>query len=835
MEPQQDSPLFSYATKTTDEVLREFNTSLQGITHSDAVERLQTYGRNEFDRNRRQTVTILIEQFSSPFIYLLIVAALLALLLGERIDALMIFIFLTVNTLLGFIQEYRSEQTLKLLKNYVRSFALSLRNGTEMNTPVEELVPGDVITLKTGDRIPADVRFIKTHNAVVDETVLTGESNPVEKSEKERSSVPASYYECASLGFAGTTMVSGVGQAVVIATGNRSSLGKLSSLTTQTKHVGVFEKDIKKLSSFILKLTLITLVAVIAANIILKQQTNTIELLIFSVALFVSVIPEALPVVMTFSLARGSLRLAKNKVVVKHLAAIESLGSIDILCTDKTGTITENVLTVDRTISAKKQDVLFWAAIAANEPPHKTHEPFDKAIYHELSHEKLTKIGALTRLSELPFDPHNRWNGVFVRFPNSLKSQTLILRGAPEAILPRCKLSKEEQHTYFTWVNVEGKRGNRILAVAMAKHPITHHSQPTTHLTLIGLISFTDPIKPTTIPAIIQAKKLGVLIKIITGDNKETAGSVAHQVGLIDNPSDVITGSEFEQLTLLKQHEAVQNFNVFARISPEQKFTIVRLLQEKNEVGFLGEGINDAPALKASNVSIVVASASDIARDAADIVLLQKNLKVIIDGIIEGRKTFANTVTYIKATLASNFGNFYAVSFATLLIPFLPMLPIQILLVNLLSDFPMIAIATDTVDLDEIRKPRSYNLKDITIIAMILGIVSSLFDFIFFGLFFRSGATILQTNWFIGSILTELVFLFSIRTRKLFFKATSPSWTILVLTTLAAEITVLLPFTNIGQSFFHFQPPTGNSLLLIFGLVGLYFATTEVVKRFYYK
>lgn len=355
------------------------------------------------------------------------------------------------------------------------------------------------------------------------------------------------------------------------------------------------------------------------------------------------------------------------------------------------------------------------------------------------------------------------------------------------------------------------------------------------NLTLVGLLSFVDPIKPSAKKAVEQAEKLGVKIKILTGDSQEVAGAVAYQIGLIKKTTDVITGEILDNLPDEEKTLAVEKNSVFARVSPDQKYNIIKLLQENNEVGFLGEGINDAPALKIANVGLVVDSASDIARESTDIILLKKSLEVIIDGIKEGRKVFANTIKYIKATLASNFGNFFAVATASLLIDYLPMLPLQILLLNLLSDFPMIAIATDNVDSQELQKPKSYNLKEIAFLATVLGIVSTVFDFIFFAMFYRIGPAVLQTNWFIGSILTELILLFSIRTKFIFFKAKPPSRILYWLSGLAILVTVILPFTGFGQTVFKFTRPQANQLWLIFGLVICYFIITEIVKHFYYR
>ena len=456
------------------------------------------------------------------------------------------------------------------------------------------------------------------------------------------------------------------------------------------------------------------------------------------------------------------------------------------------------------------------------------------------------------RLADLPFDPGLRRNAVLVQ---KAQHQELIVRGAPEEILKLCDpASLKKSFGLEKWLSERGQQGQRVLAVAKTRLnrqalPESLENFEVKNLEFLGAMAFIDPIKTSTFSAVKQAEGLGLKIKILTGDSAEVAGSVAQQIKLIATDQSVITGQQFNALSAVHQAEAVEKYDVFARVSPEDKYKIIQLLQEKYQVGYLGEGINDAPALKIAGVSLVVQSASDLARESADIVLLKKNIQVIVNGIKEGRQVFTNfsifssipsafftnTVKYIQATLASNFGNFYAVAIASLFVDFLPMLPVQILLLNLLSDFPMIAISADNIDKSELAQPKKYNVRDITLIATILGVVSSIFDFILFGIFFRFSPAVLQTNWFIASILTELAFLFSIRTKRLFFKAGRPAAGIIGLTGLAAIVTIVLPFTALGQNTFHFIRPSLSHLTLIFFVVAIYFATTESVKSLYYK
>lgn len=834
-----------YSVKKIDEIVRELETSPDsGIGHQEAARRQKKYGFNELAEKELRWTSVLLRQFKSYFIYLLVGAAVVAFALGGYIDGLMILLFVTINAVLGFYQEYHSEQTIKLLKKYVAPKSRVRRDGREIIIESREVVPGDILIVEAGDMLSADVRFFKDDNDLtIDESALTGESAPVSKSCEILPNPAKEIYQAKNIGFAGTVALSGRGEGIVFAAGANTQIGGIAHLAAVTTKESVFEKSINSFSKFILWLVLSTLFLIFLANLFIRGDGVRIgELFIFSIALAVSVIPEALPVVTTFSLSRGALRLAKNKVVVKRLSAIEDLGSIEVLCSDKTGTLTENKLTVAEIFSSNPQEALFYANLAS-EDGKRSNVAFDVALRHALSPKESEKIRYYKRLDEIPFDPERRRNCVFVE---SLSAQAgggkreLIVRGAPENVIAFSKnLSEPEREELNRRIVQEGREGRRVFAVAKKELPsksqINLVEEEKKDLYFLGMISFADPIKSTAKAAIEKAERLGIKIKILTGDAKDVAGAVAYRLGLIDSPDMVITGEEFDKMSSAAQHLAVEEHSVFARVSPEQKYKVIQLLQEKREVGFLGEGINDAPALKIANVALVVKGAADIAQEAADIVLLQKSLEVIVDGIKEGREVFANTMKYIKATLSSNFGNFYAVAVASLLIDFLPMLPLQILLVNLLSDFPMIAIATDNVDADELKKPREYQVREIVLLATILGLISAVFDFIFFGLFYRISPQVLQTNWFMASIITELVFLFSIRTHFFFARAKGPSRPLLWLSAAAFGATIILPFTDFGQNIFKFTPPTLPHLILIISIAAVYFAITEGVKLLYYR
>lgn len=819
-----------YIDLSESELLSTLHTRLSGLTSESARQKLSSYGPNAITAHQVSWFSILLRQFKSPFIYMLIAASILSFILGQLIDGLLILLFVVLNALLGFFQEFRSEQALKALKKYTTPHAKVIRHGAEQLIPIEDLVPGDLINLQPGDIIPADLRLLQTSNLVIDESTLTGESEPVSKQYQPLHAHTISIHQATNIAFSSTSVLSGQGLGVVIATGSATYIGSIAKLTVETHRVSSFEKGMGRFSTFVLRLVGITLAIVFFANLLIKgPEANLVDLIIFSIALATAVIPEALPLVITFSLSRGALRLAKHKVVVKRLSAIEDLGGIEVLCTDKTGTITENRLRVAEVFGTDKDSVLEQAAVAIGAAD-KQKDPFDVALHAANPMHKHTEI-----LSELPFDPDRKRNSVIAKLSSNARPM-LIVRGAAEKILPF--LQTQPAQSLHTWLKSQGQLGHRVIVVA--HKPVTRQTAdyPTSleenKLILTGAISFTDPLKKSARGAIQKAHRLGVAVKVITGDSPDVAGAIGHQVGLALSPSDVITAQEFFEMSAAKQKQTAEKINIFARFSPHQKHQLIDILQQQFEVGFLGEGINDALALKSANVALVVQGASDIAREAADIILLNSSLDVIIDGIEEGREVFANTIKYVKMTLASNFGNFYAVAISSLLIDFLPMLPIQILLVNLLSDFPLTAIATDSVDTDDLTAPESYNLKDFALIATILGTVSTIFDFIFFGLFYKLSPEVLQTNWFIGSVLTELVLLYSLRTKKPFWQAKFPSHTILILTILAAIATLVIPYTPITASIFAFVPPTSKHFFTIISIVVLYFSVTEVTKLLYY-
>jgi Mg2+-importing ATPase len=578
----------------------------------------------------------------------------------------------------------------------------------------------------------------------------------------------------------------------------------------------------------------ITIVIIFLANLIIRGTTNFFDFLLFCIALVVAILPEALPLVVTFSLSSGALRLAKKKVVVKRLPAVEDLGNIEILCSDKTGTLTENKLKLENIHSTEKEKCLLYGLLTSSylkEEIESSLNPFDAALFEKASGKIRQEIKKFKVISESSFDSFKLRSSVILERQDGKK--VLIVKGAPEAVLKLSSRFNEAPGKIKEEIKIEGEKGKRVLAVGFKE--IAGEVNEERNLTFLGYFCFSDPLKKTAREAIQLARKLGVNVKIITGDSQEVAGHVAKEIGLIENAKEVVLGETLDDLSEKKFENICQDYSVFARVSPKTKYKIVEMLGRKYEVGFLGEGINDAPALKAAHLAIAIPSAADVSREVSDIILLKKDLKVLVDGIKQGRNIFSNINKYIKCTLASNFGNFYSIAMISLIIPFLPMLPVQILLVNLMSDLPLVVVASDSVEAQELRKPKLYQLNKFILLIFLLGLASTIFDFIFFGIFHQIQPSLLRTLWYIESILTEIVLIFSVRTFHFFLKTKRPSFLLIIVSLLTFLATIVLPFTDFGKEFFHFVSPPLSALAIVLGLILAYFAVSEAVKLLYFR
>jgi Mg2+-importing ATPase len=822
-----------FTKKEIKEVFEILKSREEGLSEEEVKERQKIYGLNEIKEKEVSALEIFLKQLKSPFFYLLFIAASLAFFVGEKIDSLLIIIFASLNVILGFTQEYRAHRALSLLKSYFPPDVNILREGKEKVIDKKFLVPGDIVILQTGDIVPADLRIIKERNLLVDESILTGESEPVVKTSEKLEKEADQIFEAKNILFSGTSIVSGKAKGIVISTGKETEIGKIGKLIAKIEKPSLYQKEILDFSRVIIRFVVLTIFLIFLVNLFLRKQPSPIDFLIFCLALLVGLVPEALPVVVGVSLSNGALRLAKRNVLVKRLEAIEDLGNVEVLCTDKTGTITENKLTLTEVFSKDEEKCLnfaFFASSLLEKEIDVVQNPFDLAIYKKVK-AKIKELKKAKLIYEIPFSPQRLRNSALVEFEGR---RFLILRGAPEKILEISKGNEREE--ILKIAKEKGKEGKRVLAIAFKEfEKDSFDEEDEKNLEFLGVLCFFDPLKKDAKKTLNLAKRLGVQIKILTGDSKEVATQIAKEIGLIKSEDEVILGKDLENLSEKEFDEACEKYFVFARVLPETKLKIIKSLQKKYEVGFVGEGINDAPALKEANVAIAVRGAAEISKEVADIILLKDDLHTIVEGIKTGRNIFSNIQKYIKIALSSNFGNMYSMAGISLIFPFLPMLPTQILLQNLLSDLPLISIATDTLDPEELRRPKVQKFSQIFPYIFFLALVSSLFDFIFFGIFFNQGEKSIQTHWFLLSILTELVVIFSVRTRKFFLFAKSPSLILVSLSILVFIVSFALPFTKFGQNYFYFISPTLQTILIILSLGLAYLLANEVVKSLYFK
>lgn len=806
------------------------STSFVGLSSAQAAAIRAKVGPNKLPKARKTALSIALNQFASPLTYLLFFAAILSLFLGEYTGFYMISIFIFLNAALGFHQEYYAEKTFALLQQYLVSTIDTLRDGTWQHVATEALVPGDLIRVEPGDLLPADVVWRQTHNLAINQSVLTGEA---EAAEKEASTQEAlGDYQDIHSGFASSTVVHGSGIGLIVGTGINSSLGKLTQETLGNYHETSFARHVRDLSLFLLYLTFLTLGLTVVLHLILHPQGTAFgDLILFAITVAVAVVPEALPVVITFSLARGARSLAAQHVLVKRLSAIEEIGNIEILCCDKTGTLTENTLKVAAIFPHQNSDpqaILRYGALCAPDSIRLSQgsHSFDQALFEALTPAEQKQVAAMNRHAEYPFDPERRRSTMVYDSP---EGRLVVSKGSLEAILavsPNTAIDPALR----AWQQTQESLGNRSLAVAYALCTPDAEGPYEQDLTFAGLVAFTDPIKATVRLTLNKAKALGVEIKIITGDSATVAQAVSAQVGLISTPDELIEGAGWAQISPQEHAAIVATKKVFARFDPRQKFEVMEDLCAQKTVGFLGEGINDAPAIKQADVGIAVSNATDVARESADIIILDKQLSVVINGIKEGRRVSVNTMKYLLTTLAANMSNFYSMIIASLVLNKLPMLPIQILLVNLLSDLPMIMISADTVTDQELAHPQRYNFKVLLSKIFLFSVACSIFDFLFISIYANAPIGVLQTNWFIFNVYTELIYFFSLRTPDWFFRSAFPNPGLVALFVLAAVLTTMIPYLPIAQKYCSFVAPDASAFGYILLITLISFVALELLK-----
>jgi Mg2+-importing ATPase len=809
------------------------------LTQNEAEKRLTKYGSNLLKpKKRSNAITLLLTQFKSPLILILIFAGALSFFLGDSVNAAIILTIILISSLLGFWQERGAANAVEKLLAIVQTKATVFRDGTQKEIPVEKIVPGDIIHLNAGDLIPGDSIIIESKDLFVNESSLTGETFPAEKNVGILPQATTLSQRTNSL-FMGTNVVSGDAQAIIVGTGLQTEFGKVSAHLKLRPPETEFEHGVKHFGYLLMEVTLVLVVVTLAINVYFARPV--LDSLLFSLALAVGLTPQLLPAIISINLAHGAKIMATQKVIVKRLASIENFGSMNVLCSDKTGTLTEGIIKIQSVVdfngnpSTKAQ---LYAYLNASNQTGFTN-PIDEAICSGQ-----VDVSGYTKLDEVPYDFIRKRLSVLVTKDNK---NLIVTKGALQNVLDICTLVETAEATIVPIVGVQkqiqqrfeelSSKGFRVLGIAYkdigSDKLIAKDSEA--NMTFLGFLVLFDPAKPKIAETIKELKTLGISLKIVTGDNRLVAASISQQVGF-PTPK-ILAGPDLRNLSdeaLLRQ---VNDVNVFAEVEPNQKERIILALKKAgNVVGYMGDGINDASALHAADVGLSVESAVDVAKEAADIVLLEKDLGVLANGVKEGRKTFANTLKYVFMATSANFGNMFSMAGASLFLSFLPLFPRQILLTNLMTDFPETTIGTDNVDSELVEKPRRWNVAFIRNFMIVFGILSSVFDYVAFGVLIfvlKSSPELFRTGWFVESVLSASLIVLVIRSRRPFFKS-FPGKYLLITTIAIVGATLVLPFTPLGK-LFGFVQPSLLVLVLMSIIVVFYIIAGEVVKGIFYK
>ncbi|WP_368259484.1 magnesium-translocating P-type ATPase [Enterococcus sp. 2201sp1_2201st1_C11_2201SCRN_220225] len=847
----KDVELKKLAQLSERELLMHLRTSKGGLSEADAKKRLAEYGLNQVNAKKPRSIwQIIFDALKDPFVLVLALLMIVSGITGDLEAVVVMGGMILASITITFIQEYRSEKASFALKEMIENTATVVRNGKSREIPMDEVVPGDLITLATGDMIPADALLLWTKDLFVNQSSLTGESLPVEKgvgqtgATKELSAV-----DFPDLVFMGTDVLSGQGQAIILKTGQNTFFGDIAHNATQKRGDTAFDIGLKKVSKLLLSMVFILFPVVFLLNGVTKGDWGSA--FFFAIAVAVGLTPEMLPMIVTSNLAKGAMNLSRHKVIVKELPAIQNLGAMDILCTDKTGTITEDkVVLVEHLNPLGEVDhqVLDMAFLNAYYQTGWKNVMDVAVIEYYQEQKRQLPYEQILKIDELPFDFSRRRLSVVVKAEDH---QLMITKGAVEEMADVCQyveiagqvqpLTAKLRQKMSQLNRQLNEAGMRVLAVAVKKDAhkdATYTVEDEKELTLIGYMGFLDPAKASAASALAALKEHGVSVKVLTGDNALVAKKVCKDVGI--EVGEVLLGSQIETLSDLELAEKVEATNLYAKLNPMQKARLIGIMQTKGHtVGFMGDGINDAPALRKADVGISVDTAADITKDASSIILLEKSLQVLETGVLEGRKVFYNMMKYIKITLSSNFGNVFSILVASAFLPFLPMISLQLLVQNLIYDFAQLTIPWDHVDSEELQQPANWQIKDIFRFTLAIGPVSSLFDiFTYLVMWFVFGANnlqsagLFQTGWFLVGLTTQTLVVHVIRTRKLSFVKSHAAWPVLLASLSALVVGFFLVLTPLRQVFDFVSLP--KLYFLWFGMIVIgYLITMEAVKRFY--
>ncbi|WP_296525655.1 magnesium-translocating P-type ATPase [Rhodoplanes sp.] len=854
------------ACLSPDDALHRLSSAADGLTARQVDERLASVGRNQIAQQAHHTIVgELVRRSINPLNLLLLSLATASWLLGDQRAAIVIAVMVVLSISLGFIQEHRSNiaadklQRMVLVTATVRRRAAQAGPGSagpdhvapdHVDVPIEQLVPGDIVLLSAGDMIPADLRLISAKDLFVNQSTLTGEAMPLEKVAAPHAGAVETPFDLPNICFMGSAVVSGIGCGVVVLTGPRTAFGVVANAISERRELTSFDKGITRFTWLMLGFIVVMAPLVFVINGLTKG--NWLEALLFAVAVAVGLTPEMLPMIVTVNLAKGAMAMSRKKVIVKRLNAIQNFGAMNMLCTDKTGTLTQDRIILKRHLDirgAESDRVLEYAYLNSFHQSGLKNLLDVAVLKHAELEGGLDVQARFQKIDEMPFDFERRRMSVVLGRNDGV--HILICKGAVEEIFAVCRHYAIDGETgpldesHFAAAMETTARlnadGFRVIAVATKEMPptqATYSAADEADLTLLGYIAFLDPPKETCAAAIAALKASGVQVKILTGDNDIVTRKICREVGL---PVDrIVLGSEMAALSPEALASLAETTTVFAKVSPSQKAAIIDALHRKGHVvGFLGDGINDGPALKAADVGISVDSAVDIAKDSADIILLEKNLAVLGDGVIEGRKVFGNITKYIKMGASSSFGNMFSVLGASVFLPFLPMTAIQVLTNNLLYDFSQTTIPTDNVDADYLAVPRRWDIGNIAKFVLLIGPISSIFDYVtYFTMLYVFDAwtnpALFQTGWFVESLLTQTLIIHVIRTAKIPFLESRASTSLIITTIVVAAMGMSLPFTWLG-SFLGFVPLPPTYWIALGLILPSYVVLTHLVKTWFIR
>lgn len=829
-----------------EELVQALNANLEtGLTQAEARRRLEEIGLNRFNGKKPlSAISIFLSQFKSPIIFILIFATILSAVVKDFLDAVIIVSIVLISAILSFIQEYSANTAAEKLKAPVSVKCKVIRDAEEQLVPIEEIVPGDIVLLTAGSLIPGDGIIVKARDLFVNQAILTGETFPAEKktgSTPIQSSIP----DRTNMIFMGTSVSSGTGRALIVETGKSTMFGQIAHKLSVRPPMTEFERGIRRLGYLLSEITFLLTFIIFAVNV--AFQKPVLDSLLFSIALAVGLTPQLLPAIITANLSQGSRAMAKEGVIVRRLAAIENFGSMNILCTDKTGTITQGVIKLDRALDVNGQpsELVFQEAYLNSKFQTGFTNPLDEAVVSS----RQLDVGPWKKIDEIPYD-FVRKRLTVVLWEEQIGSSNqvrIITKGALDNLLTICStmlqsdqvlpLGSEERERIQKLFKKWSEQGFRVLGVArkFVEPKAAYTKEDEQDLTFLGFLLFFDSPKEGVKDTLLELERIGIRLKIITGDNRFVAEHAARSIGL--EVKKITTGGDLntsDDEALLKIAEEA---DIFSEVDPNQKQRIIIALKKMgNVVGFMGDGINDAPALHSADVGISVENAVDVAKEAADFVLIKRDLEVLKEGVIQGRRTFANTLKYIFMATSANFGNMFSMAGASFFLPFLPLLPKQILLINLLTDLPEMTISLDQVDETYINKPHRWDIDFIRRFMITFGPLSSLFDFATFGLLLLlmgADPVLFRTGWFLESVLSASMVIFSLRTRLPFFR-NRPAKLLMIVTALVALAVLYLPYSPLAPVM-GFKPLPLYFLLSIIGIIIAYFFSAEALKVLFYR